>query len=384
MELERAKQEAVERERTVTRTLQSLEQVRASADASVQVTLAERDAQQVPARQLKDSIERASLAVDQARMKLQRAEKIADAGLISGQELEEARFAFRLALDDLTNATRTSESHDRLRKAQETDLRLRRSLTLKAADQQLASLGAAAQQAVLTLKQVQMRYDEAASRLADPVIRAPRAGVVTELAAHVGDRLAVGALIARIASIDPVHIDVDVSPLLANALAAGMTARVDVAAVLQKNLTATVRAIAPLPNDNGKYVALLALPNPGRARIAGLAAVVAFETAPPADLPRIDWLGNGKVLWQRAVAGAKAWVENWPALTRRAVADAKGWAEDWPALTRRAVADAKAWVESWPALTRRAVADAKAWAENWPALWRRTEADALASEEHHR
>jgi multidrug resistance efflux pump len=279
VDLERARQEALERSLAVSRAQQTVAQFDASADAAEAVTLAERDMQQVPTRQVKDSTERAAAALDQAFMNLQRSEQLAAAGLVARQQADEAQLAFRLALDDFGIASKSSAAAETLRKAQQTDLTLRRNLARATAQQQLVSQQAMARQAGLVLKQVQARFDEASARLADPFIKAPRGGVVTEILAHPGDRVSAGSLVARLAVMDPVQVDVDVTPVLANALSVGGAAQVDIAAVSLEQAAATVSAIAPLPSDNGKYLVQLSLANPGRARLAGLAADVTFTLA---------------------------------------------------------------------------------------------------------
>jgi len=276
VELERARQDVLERSQGMARAQQVIAQFDVSADAAEALTLAERDLQQVPTRQVKDSTERAAAALDQAFLSLQRVEQLSAGGLVARQQVDEAQLAFRLALDDFGIASRTADAADKLRKAQQTDLMLRRNLARATAQQQLVAQQALVRQAGLVLKQMQARFDDANVRLTDPFIKAPRAGVVTEVVAQPGDRLMPGALVARLAVIDHVQIDVDVTPLLANAIAVGGPAEVSIPAVSLDRAAATVHAIAPLPADNGKYVVQLSLPNPRRARLAGLAADVTF------------------------------------------------------------------------------------------------------------
>lgn len=277
VELERAKQDVAEKEHTVSRTRQSIAHLKATIESSAAVAAAEREAQQVPTRQVKDSPERAKVALDQAYARLQRAQQLFNAGLVSRQDLDDASFTYRLAGDDVTNAVRAAETSDRVRSAQEADAKTRRNLSIAEAEQQLAVQEAAAEQARLALKQVRMRYDDATSRLNDVFIRAPRAGIVAELPANAGDRVVAGALVSRLASIDPLEVDIDVLPVVANTLTLGATVRVDIPALSMSNLPATVRAIAPLPGDSGKYAVQLALPNPNRARLAGLGADVTLS-----------------------------------------------------------------------------------------------------------
>ena len=109
-------------------------------------------------------------------------------------------------------------------------------------------------------------------------MRAPRSGAVIELPLHAGDRLSAGALLAKIAPLDPIAVDVDVAPLMVNTLKVGGVARVDVAAVKLFGAEGSIRSIAPVPGDDGRYSVRLTLANPTKARLAGQTAKVKFST----------------------------------------------------------------------------------------------------------
>jgi len=277
VELERARQDATGREQAAARMRVTVAQFDATADATESVAMAQQQSQAIPNRQIKDSVERATATLQLAQANLQRVTKLVAAGLMAKRELEEAEVAHRVAQDDLAVATKAASASENLRSAQETDLRLRRRQSRSSALQELATLEAASQQAALQVRQVQLRHDQASARLTDPVVRAPRAGVVTELAAHAGDRLIAGALVARFATIDPVQIDVDVTPVMANRVNTGAAVQIDIPALNQRGLTGTITAISPVPADNGKYIVTVALPNSQRARLAGLTAEVTFS-----------------------------------------------------------------------------------------------------------
>jgi hypothetical protein len=83
-----------------------------------------------------------------------------------------------------------------------------------------------------------------------------------------------GTLLAKIAPLDPVAIDIDVPPAAVNLLATGGLARVDVPAVKLLDGEARIRSIAPLPGEDGRYSVQLTLANPTRARLAGQTAHV--------------------------------------------------------------------------------------------------------------
>jgi multidrug resistance efflux pump len=150
----------------------------------------------------------------------------------------------------------------------------RRGLSLEAEQQELAEQQAGLDQATLELKAAQMRYEATQAELADPFIRTPRAGSVTDLLVNAGDRLPAGALVAKVARLDPIAVDVDVPAAAVNALHVGDTGRIDVAAVGIADCEARIQSIAPLPNDAGRYTVQLAFANPAHAKLAGQTAHV--------------------------------------------------------------------------------------------------------------
>jgi multidrug resistance efflux pump len=283
LELERATQDVSHRENALTWLQATMRgEAATSTDAPARLALAEREAQQVPMRQAKDSPERAQVAYEQTLLKARRMEDLARAGLTPQQDVEDARFAIRLAADDLANARQAAQLADRVHSAEVAQARARRELSLAEQRRQLGELRAALDQAMLQVKSTQMRYDVVHAAHADPFIRAPRATAVTELLVSAGDRLAAGALIARIARLDPMTVDIDVPPMIINARHVGDTAHIDVPAVGMLQREARIRSIAPLPNDAGKYLVQLAFANPDHARLAGQLAHVRLLAARPA------------------------------------------------------------------------------------------------------
>ena len=275
LEIERARQNVAGREQAVAWLEHASQRlVTETTQASAQLALAERETQQVPMRQARDSPERAQLAYEKALLKARRAEQLAASGLMSKQDVEDARFEVRMASDDLENAKRAAEAANRVHAAEETQARARRDLSFADQRRQLAAQQAELRQARLGLQEVTLRYETARLAAAEEFVRAPRAGAIIELPIHAGDRLPSGALLAKIAPLDPIAVDVDVPPLVVNLLETGGPARVDVPAVRLFDGEARIRSIAPLPGDAGKYSVQLTLANPTRARLAGQTANV--------------------------------------------------------------------------------------------------------------
>jgi multidrug efflux pump subunit AcrA (membrane-fusion protein) len=286
LEVARATQDVGDRERMVALIESGIQRLVAeAADAPAQLALAERDAQQIPMRQARDSPERAQLAYDQAVHKERRVQQLAAQGLVAKQDVEDAHFAVQLAADDLANARLAADAARRVRTAQGEQARATRALQLAEQRTKLAEQQAALEQSRFALTAARMRYEAASQAVADPFVRAPRDGAVFDLAIHGGERLAAGALVARVAPLDPVVVDVDVPPAMVNALKVGDEALVDVQAVGLAHAKARIRSIAPIPGDDGRYTVRLTLPNPARARLAGQAAYVRLPIRPKAEHP---------------------------------------------------------------------------------------------------
>jgi len=275
LEIERATQDVAERERVIAWTEHNNRLlVTETAQAGADLALAERETQQVPVRQMRDSPERAQVAYEKAIMKERRAEQLAASGLMAKQDVDDAKFEVRMASDDLANARRAAEAAIRVHAAEETQARARHDLSLADQQRQLAEQQAQLRQARIRLEETKLRSETIRGAVADAFVRAPRAGAIVDLPVHSGDRLPAGALVAKIAPLDPVAVDVDVSPLVVNMLRVNGLASVDVPAVKLVNAEGRIRSIAPLPGDDGKYSVQVTITNPTRSRLAGQSANV--------------------------------------------------------------------------------------------------------------
>jgi HlyD family secretion protein len=277
LDVERSAQEVADRERGMTWLADAIQRLEAgAAEAIAQLALAEREAQRVPVRQARDSPERAQVAYEQALLKARRTEQLAAEGLVAKQEVEDAQFAVRIAADDLAIARQSDEAANRLQAAEAAQSRARRELSLASQRRQLADQDGELKRARLTLRQAQLRYDTARLAMADSYVRAPRRGAVMELAVRGGDQLPAGALVATIASLDPMAVDVNVVPEVVRALRVGDGARIDVPSIGVSGRQARIRSIAPAPGDDGQYAIRLLVPNSMSPRL--LAGQTAYAT----------------------------------------------------------------------------------------------------------
>ncbi len=110
---------------------QSIELLASSlGDANRRLVVAQRQAEQVPVRQWKDSPERASASHEQAVVYQRRIEELWQKGMVSKQELDDASIALRIARNDLDTARQSADASKRLATTQDEQARLQAQLTL--------------------------------------------------------------------------------------------------------------------------------------------------------------------------------------------------------------------------------------------------------------
>ena len=100
------------------------------SDATRRLAAAQRQMEQVPVRQWKDSPERAGASHEQAVVHQRRVEELWQKGMVSRQELDDASIALRIARNDLDTARQAAEASQRLASTQEEQGRLQAELAL--------------------------------------------------------------------------------------------------------------------------------------------------------------------------------------------------------------------------------------------------------------
>ena len=225
---------------------------------------------------LNGAIERAQTVYNEAVAREQRAAALQAHGVFARQELEEAQVAVRAAADDLALLRRESEAAAKLASAQA--LQSRTQIGLAVAEQQRQR-----QERAGELVQTRLRLREAETALArtqaqygDFTLRAPGNGLVAELGTRPGDRPAAGAPLVKLATVDPMIVDVEVPPTVVNKIARGDRVVVRMSESGQ-GFSGRVRTIAPLPGTGGAHPVEVEFANPAAALLAGRAADVQFS-----------------------------------------------------------------------------------------------------------
>jgi multidrug efflux pump subunit AcrA (membrane-fusion protein) len=246
------------------------------ARATGRVSTAQRESEEVPTRQWRDSPERAAAAHELAGLRFDRVKKLADQGLVARQELEDAEISLRVAVNDLENARRAAQAVATLTNAQTEQSDLQWKLARAEHAQQREARRAELALAELRRDDASMKLEAAADRLAAATIKASSTGVVTELLVQPGDQVYGGAPLVKLAVLDPLLAEVQVAPALINALRPGAGATVTLPGIPPQQVSGTIVAVNPIPNRNGNHRVQVRFENPAGHLLAGQPAEVRF------------------------------------------------------------------------------------------------------------
>jgi HlyD family secretion protein len=243
-------------------------------EAAMEVSLAQRQAEQVPGRQWRDSPERAQAAVDQATQRWERATRLRQGGLISDQDMEDARISLRIAQDDLANARRYAEAALALERAQERQASMETDRAGREQKRQRNDLEAQLDQALVRHSRAVTEHDQAHRRLSDTSLRAPGPGVVVALLANVGEKVTPAQPLVRIASLESLLVHIQVSAQLVNVLHPHQPVLVHLPTVPPRQVEGGIVAINPIPVANMTHAVDVQFPNPTGVLLVGQPAEV--------------------------------------------------------------------------------------------------------------
>lgn len=232
------------------------EAVKASLAAS------QNEQQLLPSRQVRDSPARARVAYEQALSAFNRASALVELGVLAKQEMEARAAEMHLAKDDLDNAEKLSTAAVHV-----------------AADR----MEQASVESQLQREEVEQRYSEAdltfeecKRKLALAQIRAPARAVVAEVVAQVGDRLPAGVLLARLAELHTMTVEVPVAADMISQLHLNQPASIQLPTLPVREVQGTVRVINPLPSANMTHSVLVEFRNGELDLLSGQPAKVRF------------------------------------------------------------------------------------------------------------
>jgi multidrug resistance efflux pump len=232
------------------------------ADVNARVAVSQRQEQQVPTRQWRDSPERAQAAYDQAVSNQARAKELFQAGLISKQELDIRTTELRIAQDDLENAKTLASASDKVKRDQSEQA----DLQARAARQELQE----------QLNELELKYKEAQQRMDATEIRAAETGVVTEVSVRLGDRVPEGSLLVRLAELNNMIAEIPVAANMISQLRVGQQATVQLPSSPAQQVEGSIRTISPLPSTNMTHLVEVEFKNPTQLLLAGQPTEVRF------------------------------------------------------------------------------------------------------------
>lgn len=241
------------------------------------VALAQRAAEQVPGRQLRDSPERAEAALDQAASKLRRTRRLHEQGLVSDEALDDQMIAVRIAQNDLDNARQWQVAAAELRAAQQEQARQQLARSSAELRQQRVDQVASLAHAENRAEQARQRVAVAARAVEEGVVRASTSGMVVEVTAEPGGRLGAGAALLTIAQMEHMMVDVPVAPQLVNLLRPGQEATVILPTMPAERVAGRIGTINPMPSPNMTHRIEVHFSNSARRLLSGQPAHVIFH-----------------------------------------------------------------------------------------------------------
>ena len=248
-------------------------------DASIAAWTAETAAQpegiSVP-RDVSGAIARAQTAYEEAVAREQRAAALQAHGVSAREELEQAQVAVRAASDNLRLLRRESEATAKLAAAQTLQSRTQAGLVLGEQQRQRQERASELAQARLRQRETEAALARTKTQYGDLTLRAPGRGLVAELGIRTGDRSTAGAPIVKLATMDPMIVDVKVPSTVVNTIARGDPVVVRLPEAGQE-YSGRIRTIAPLPGRGGDHPVEVEFANPSSTLLAGRAADVRFS-----------------------------------------------------------------------------------------------------------
>jgi HlyD family secretion protein len=232
------------------------------ADANARLAVAQREQQQVPTRQWRDSPERAQAVYDQALTSYKRAQELYDAGIIAQQELDARSTELRIARDDLENAKRLAGASANLERDQSEQANLEAKVTRQELQEQL--------------HQAELKYEEAKQHLNATMVRATQAGVVAEIPVRLGDRVPAGTTLTRLAQLDRMIAEVPVAAQMVSQLHVGQSVAVVLPSNPPRETVGKIHVINPLPSPNMTHTVEVQFENPTLLLLVGQPAQIRF------------------------------------------------------------------------------------------------------------
>ena len=283
-----ARQRVLELEQKIDRLKYNLSPLRAKiAEANLQVSLAQSEADKLPLRQRQDSVPRTKAIYQRATARYNRLETLHNQGAISEEQLEQAQAEVDLAKVDYDMAIAAGAANNKLERNQRQLSQLQEKLELQQLQDEIALLTKQKQAANL-------EYQQATDKLAllnqqtqqlnqyqvpelRQVVTATEAGIITELPVAVGDRIYEGNSVVGLAKLEEIKVAVEVNSRIINVLDKQQGATIQIGSgVTAQKFAGKIATVNPIPNEKLNYSVEVEFANTSNSLLVGQLAQVQF------------------------------------------------------------------------------------------------------------
>jgi multidrug resistance efflux pump len=246
--------------------------------ASADLDIASRRAATIPAPQLRDSVERAQAAYELAMLKLQRLQRLHAEGIAARQDVDDAATAVRIAENDLALAKRSETALNDVAAAETSRAELRTRLEKAQDARQRLERAGDLERARIRYQRAVIALDALETRLATSTIDAPANGTIAEVQVSRGDLVPAGGVLARMADLNRLVVEVQVPSDQMSRIAIGNRAQISISATRELHREGIVRSVEPTPGANGTHRVVVEFPNPGGLILTGQAADIIIQS----------------------------------------------------------------------------------------------------------
>jgi hemolysin D len=283
-----AQQQIFELEQKVQRLKYDLAPLRAEiAEANLQVSLAQSQAEKLPIHQRQDSVARSKAIYERAVSKFNRLESLNKQGAIAQEQLEQAQSELEIAKVDYNTAIAAEAANSKLQQNQQQLSQLQEKLAIQEQQDAIAQLEKQKQTA-------QLQYQQATEKLellrkqalqlnqyqvpqVNTVIKATEAGIITELPVTVGDQIYAGNTVIGLSQLAELKVTVPVNARLINVLSPTQQASIQIGeGVTAQKFEGKIAVINPIPDEKLNYLVEVEFANPTNSLIISQLAQLQF------------------------------------------------------------------------------------------------------------
>ncbi|BAY24526.1 response regulator [Calothrix sp. NIES-2100] len=257
------------------------------ADADLELSLTQSEADKLPLPQRQDSVERTKAIYERAESRVRRFAQLYQQGAIAQDQLEQAQADLKVAKADYQVAETAAATANNLELAKKQKSQLQRQVSLEQQklkrqelEQQLQNLRLESQQATERLKLIREQSTQLFQRQmpsGNTIVKATSAGVVVQVPVKIGDQIFTGNPLLELAQLKSLNVEVLVNARLINALRQGQkaTIKVGIGKTAQK-FEGKIVTINPIPSENMNHTVEIQFENPDDALLVGQMAAIQF------------------------------------------------------------------------------------------------------------